>query len=255
MAQEGCISSVAAAVSGAYRGAAHTQASLHVEMSDGDIRQRTCGIVEIDSRHHARADHDDQVAAARADHDDQVAAARADHDDQVAAAVVDGQRAHGGDSDHDVSSSVHVCVRTRLLPWLLGVLRGGVIDAVTGGKDVSGKGVGGKDVGGKDVIISTAARLRACNALICVARALVDVRSALRSFTRAVAHPCMQMVGDSDATGIMRAGCLQILFVCVHGLQNDAAPLIRDAMDVAERALKVFNMHVVGIIFTNDPFS
>jgi hypothetical protein len=106
-----------------------------------------------------------------------------------------------------------------LLPWLLRVMCG---DPEPG-----------------DVTVSTAAKLRACNAVLCAARALVEARPALRDFTRAVAHACLQQASDGDATAILREGCLQILFVCVHGLQKDAAPIIRDAMDVAEVALKV----------------
>ena len=94
-----------------------------------------------------------------------------------------------------------------------------------------------------------ALQMRACHLLATAARALPPTSQALRSFSKCVVPTCLRLSASGsegegaaagDARGVaVRGGCIQVLFIIVHGLGEQAGPLVPDALDIAHDALVV----------------
>ena len=94
-----------------------------------------------------------------------------------------------------------------------------------------------------------ALQMRACHLLATAARALPPTSEALRSFSKCVVPTCLRLgasgsedeaaaAGDAHGAAV-RGGCIQVLFIILHGLGEQAGPLVPDALDIAHDALVV----------------
>jgi hypothetical protein len=92
--------------------------------------------------------------------------------------------------------------------------------------------------------------LRTCHLLATAARAIPPTSQALRAFSKAVVPTCLELAcgrrleghescGSGEPSAGVRQGALHVLFIVVHGLGEQAGPLLPDALNIADDALTV----------------
>jgi len=96
--------------------------------------------------------------------------------------------------------------------------------------------------------------LRTCHLLVTAARAIPPNSQALRAFSKAVVPTCLDLASGRNLEGCgscmddvppagVRQGTLQVLFIVVHGLGEQAGPLLPDVLNIADDALTVRVAH------------
>ena len=96
--------------------------------------------------------------------------------------------------------------------------------------------------------------LRTCHLLATAARAIPPNSQALRAFSKAVVPTCLDLASGRNLKGCggcrdevpptgVRQGTLHVLFIVVHGLGDQAGPLLPDVLNIADDALTVLVAH------------
>ena len=96
--------------------------------------------------------------------------------------------------------------------------------------------------------------LRTCHLLATAARAIPPNSQALRAFSKAVVPTCLDLASGRNLEGCggcrdevppagVRQGTLHVLFIVVHGLGDQAGPLLPDVLNITDDALTVRVAH------------